>query len=213
MKCKNISRYPPVIPRVPNGFHYDSEFILDIFTPEELFAWEGLKYTPMRDLPFDVRDAGIDMASRVLGISLQYIGTDASEKRDWTSACNIPSIDDDTPTIDGNITPIASSLCPVSSPKRISMLAKNWSAGDRKLLTGTIRHHIEVAVLGAFIVGLVFGFLIDTTNRYALATGQPVPQTESLHPLRPIPSIRVHQNDVLRQDHGAAQFPVAPSKS
>jgi hypothetical protein len=123
------------------------------------------------------------------------------------------SIDDDTPTIDGNITPIASSLCPVSSPKRISMLAKNWSAGDRKLLTGTIRHHIEVAVLGAFIVGLVFGFLIDTTNRYAPAIGQTVPQAESLHPLKQTPSIRVYQKGVLRQDHGAAQFPVAPSQS
>ena len=33
------------------------------------------------------------MASRVLGLSLQYIGTDASEKRDWTSASDTPSID------------------------------------------------------------------------------------------------------------------------
>ncbi|MDA8378698.1 MAG: hypothetical protein M0Z50_17030 [Planctomycetia bacterium] len=81
--------YPPVMPHTPGKARRrvrpstpacpsiaqdsdDAECIEDVFSPEELLVWGGLQNLSIYELPLTVCDAGMDMASRVLGISLQY---------------------------------------------------------------------------------------------------------------------------------------------
>ena len=193
-----------------------------ILSLEELLCWKNIEFRFLENLPPDARDAGLEMASRILGIHIYYDKTNGTVSDAFTA-------DDDTGTqlainkiADALIPspPVSSDpsvripevapaqLCPFSLPKRIGAITKYWSHEDRKRLTHTIKHHAEMAALGAFVIGLVFGFLIDTTNGHSTRnyerSGQTIPQVEALHPARPLAGV---------QPLDGAQPPVIPSQS
>ena len=246
--------YPPAIPHSPEAYLEEprpspwpapkerprfvasssSESIEDILSHEELLCWKNILFIFLGDLPPDARDAGLEMASRILGIHIYYeIDNTAINNGDleWSAAddngatqqvtanniaeafSSLPPAWSDDP-MPPEISP--AQLCPFSQPKRIGTLTKGWSHEDRKILTHTIKHHVEVVALGAFVIGLVFGFLIDATNghaaRYGEGSGQLVPQVAYTHPARLMPSIPVHQDDNVQtlgriQPHAGVQPP------
>ncbi|MBU2773324.1 hypothetical protein HMI48_05210 [Acidithiobacillus ferrooxidans] len=194
-----------------------SESIEDILSPEELLCWKSLEFLYLNDLPPDASDAGLEMASRIFGIHIYYdktngtvsdaVTADGGTNTQWTidqiadALIPSPPVSSDPSVRTPEVAPLQ--LCSFSLPKRIGTLTKYWSHEDRKRLTHTIKHHIEVTALGAFVIGLVFGFLIDATNGHAaryeeLSGQQPVPQVTYTHPARLIPFIPVHQNDKVQ---------------
>ncbi|MCR1347360.1 hypothetical protein NRY68_16545 [Acidithiobacillus ferrooxidans] len=159
------------------------ESIDGILSLEELLCWKNIEFRFLNDLPPDARDAGLEMASRILGIHIYYGETDNTAAAgdtaldvfrtdnhvvtQATASKIVETLTSLSPALsDGSMTPEIAplQLCPFSIPKRIGTLTKYWSHEDRKRLTHTIKHHIEVVALGAFVIGLVFGFLIDTTD-------------------------------------------------
>ena len=209
-----------------------SESIEDILSPEELLCWKSLEFLSLNDLPPDARDAGLEMASRILGIHIYYdktngtvsdpVTADGGTNTQWTidqiadALIPSPPVSSDPSVRTPEVPP--AQLCPFSIPKRIGTLTKYWSHEDRKRLTHTIKHHIEVAALGAFVIGLVFGFLIDATNghaaRYGEGSGQLVPQVAYTHPTQRMPSVHAGvQPPAGTQPPAGVQPPVISSRS
>ena len=203
-----------------------SESIEDILSPEELLCWKSLEFVSLNDLPPDARDAGLEMASRILGIHIYYDKTNGTvsdpvtagggTNTQWTidqiadALIPSPPVSSDPSVRTPEVQP--AQLCPFSLPKRIGTLTKGWSHEDRKRLTHTIKHHVEVAALGAFVIGLVFGFLIDATNghaaRYGEGSGQLVPQVAYTHPTQRMPSAHA-----VVQPPAGVQLPAISSRS
>ena len=182
------------------------EPIEGILSLEELLCWKNIEFKFLDDLPPDARDAGLEMASRILGIHIYYdktngtvsdpVTADGGTNTQWTidqiadALIPSPPVSSDPSVRTPEVPP--AQLCPFSIPKRIGTLTKGWSHEDRKTLTHTIKHHVEVVALGAFVIGLVFGFLIDATNghaaRYGEGSGQLFPQVAYTHPTQRMPS-------------------------
>lgn len=125
-----------------------------IALPEELLSWKGLQAKSMKDLSPIVRNAGLEMASRILGLQIHYGETDVSNQEAEPECADL--------SVDG--WPWPAQLCPFSLPKRIGVLTKNWSAGDREKLIHVIKRHVETAALAAFVIGLVLGLLVAASG-------------------------------------------------
>jgi hypothetical protein len=118
-----------------------------VVLPEELLSWEGLQARSMEDLPPIVRNAGLEMASRILGLQIRY-----------GSAINSEA--------EGQPGFIPQALCPFTGPGAgiISDLTKTWSPADRDRLRHQIEKHVVGAACIAFILGMVLGAVLTPSG-------------------------------------------------
>lgn len=204
---KNIG-YPPSKPSAPES---DEGGELGngketVVLPEELLSWEGLQTKSMEGLSPIVRNAGLEMASRILGLQIRY-GT---------------AIHND----EGQPGFIPQTLCPFTRPGVISNLTKDWSPADRARLRRQIEKHTGIAATIALIVGMVLGGVLTPSGTVVITppgyhhdtyaersysaphpqgllqpAERPAPQPSPSAPIaRPLPSIAPSQIGIAPQD-------------
>lgn len=171
-----------------------------VVLPEELLSWEGLQTKSMEDLSPIVRNAGLEMASRILGLQFRY-GT-----------ATMMDMDND-----GEVQPgfIPRALCPFTQPGVISNLTKDWNPADRARLRRQIEKHIGITATIALIVGMVLGAVLtpsgtvvitppgyhhDATAERSYSALHPQGLSPSAPIARPLPSIAPSQIGIAPQD-------------
>ena len=140
-----------------------------VVMPEELFSWKGLQAKSIKELSPIVRNAGLEMASRILGLQIRYGEADASDgqpdgvtmvsDQDPEPGCTGLSVDGLHPAKG-----LPAQLCPFSWPKRIGVLTKNWSYEDREKLIHVIKRHVGIAATIALIAGMVLGGVLTPSG-------------------------------------------------
>lgn len=167
-----------------------------VVMPEELLSWKGLQAKSIKELSPIVRNAGLEMASRILGLQIRY------------------GIDMDN---DGEVQPgfIPRALCPFTQPGVISNLTKDWNPADRARLRRQIEKHIGIAATIALIVGMVFGVVLTPSGTVVITPpgyhhdtyaerSYSAPHHQGLSPsapiARPLPSIAPSQIGIAPQD-------------
>lgn len=203
---KNIG-YPPSESASESGVPLDARE-KKIVLPEELLSWEGLQAKSMEELSPIVRNAGLEMASRILGLQIRYGRPD--------ECFQVASIHN--PESDPSVSRVErwpAQLCPFSLPKRIGALAKNWSYEDREKLIHIIKRHVGIAAFAAFVAGMVFGVVLTPSGTVVITPpgyhhdtyaerSYSAPHHQGLSPsapiARPLPSIAPSQIGIAPQD-------------
>jgi hypothetical protein len=188
--------YPPPWPNA-DMLHPERQVIGAIIPHEELLSWKGLQTRSMEDLPPIVRDAGLDLASRILGIQIRYEAVESADSP--LTKESLHRLFSDMPTFNpgqpqggtpgqpqpqqdplGDLSwtpkPIHTpALCPFTNPSIISELTKTWSIADRTKLRHQIQKHVAVAAGIALIVGMVMGVILTPTgsNHTVIYSGYP----------------------------------------
>lgn len=139
---------PSIIGEDPEDLH-----VRTLISPEVRLSWKGLQVHSMEYLPPAVRDAGLDLASRVLGVHIYYGYQETLQGEDWDG-----NPDDPQPH------PLVEPVCPFARHGPISKLMKNWSPADRGRLSHHVRRHIGIAAVIGFIIGMVLGALMTLST-------------------------------------------------
>ncbi|MHB1660221.1 MAG: hypothetical protein ACYCRF_13125 [Acidithiobacillus sp.] len=143
--------FPTLLER---GKDPESLHVQTLVSPEVRLSWKGLQTRSMEKLPPAVRDAGLDLASRVLGVHIHY-GYPKPEE----------PLPDDWQYEPEFVAPVrAQPLCPFTQPGVISELTKNWSAADRIRLRHHVTRHVGMAAVAGLIVGMALGVVISQAN-------------------------------------------------
>lgn len=168
----------------------EARHVRTLVSPEVRLSWKGLQTRSMEKLPPAVRDAGLDLASRVLGVHIRYgrpelcfehrknapVSADLSASPlpallAATGATLVPealagaSALHDWQYESECVAPAKTqSLCPFTPPGATSELTKNWSTADRARLRHQIQRHIGMAAIAGLIVGMVLGVVISQAN-------------------------------------------------
>lgn len=199
---KNIG-YPPSEPAPELGVPLDARE-KKIVLPEELLSWEGLQAKSMEELSPIVRNAGLEMASHILGLQIRYGRPDECFQV-------ATSIHNESDPSGSHVEWWPAQLCPVSLPGRIGVLAKNWSIEDREKLIHVIKRHVGSAAFVAFIIGLVLGLVIGSPNDGPSTSQEAGYGTGHISYTQPVPAV------LAPRIHAAPPVPVAsipqPSRS
>ena len=156
--------YPPSLPSnlKEDGFGVIEPCAISfIVLPEELLSWKGLQVKSMKDLSPIVRNVGLEMASRILGLQIRYGGTESHPARDEQA--------------DGEENPqnpqlIPAMLCPVAPPGRIGALTGGWSDREAHILQRSVHRHMAGAAIVALIVGIFLGAAFFSHTRYMIVS-------------------------------------------
>lgn len=173
---------PSIIGEDPEALH-----VKKLISPEVRLSWKGLQTRSMQELPPAVRDAGLDLASRVLGVHIRYgyqkpeealpasADTGASALHDWQShgwqyepkcvaSAKVPS------------------LYPFTWPSVISDLTRNWSTTNRARLRHHIKNLVGMAAFAGLVVGMALGVMISQASMPHYGSGSRHQHTLSFAP-------------------------------
>jgi len=183
--------YPPPWPDA-DMLQPEMQTIKTVIPPEVLLSWKDLQTKSIQDLPPAVRDAGLDLASKVLGVHIRY------GQSTHLDVDNLP-VDEGSFQSPFCKPSIPQALCPFTNPGVISELTKTWSAEDRAQLRHQIIGHSLIAVGVAFIVGMVLGAAITPSGNTTVITPpgyhaersylEPYRRHDDALTVRPLPSI------------------------
>lgn len=151
-----------------------------VVLPEELLSWKGLQAKSMQDMSPVVRNAGLEMASRILGLQIHYGN---SGMVNWADRSLGLQIRWGTTALDEAEQPdfIYPSLCPFTQPGVISNLTKTWSPTDRARLRHQVKKHVGIAAFTAFVVGLVLGAVLTPSGNTTVITPSSRSQPSGYH--------------------------------
>lgn len=171
--AKAIARMHAGLPeeRIFADGHFESDVQVDdhgmrttikIVPPEELLSWKGLQTKSLEDLSPIVRNAWLDMASRILGIGLRYDFAVPLHPKDGQSASCVDTLPSDWGK--------HIALCPFSTPSRLGILTKGWIAEDVQTLRHTVHRHMAVTAAIALIAGIVIGTVLTPSGNTTVIT-------------------------------------------
>ena len=143
-----------------------------VVLPEELLSWKGLQAKSMKDLSPVVRNAGLEMASRILGLQIHYGYAFLANSADRSLRLRINWVGTTALDLDEAEQPgfIPQALCPFTRPGVISNLTKTWSPIDRARLRHQVKKHVAIAAGVAFIVGIVLGAVLTPSGNTTVIT-------------------------------------------
>lgn len=125
----------------------EARHVRTLVSPEVRLSWEGLQTRSMEELPPAVRDAGLDLASRILGVHIRYGRPDACfEYRE-----NAP-------------VSLGTSQRFAGSARRYAEDPKIRSLEDRARCLRSARKLVGIATVAGLIIGMALGIVISQAS-------------------------------------------------
>ena len=124
----------------------EARHVRTLVSPEVRISWKGLQTRSMEKLPPAVRDAGLDLASRVLGVHIRYGRPDACFEHRENAPVSADADHD------------------MGTTQRFAGGTENRSLEDRARCLRSARKLVGIATVAGLIIGMALGIVVSQTT-------------------------------------------------